>query len=169
VAAPPTSPPRCPPIEIPGITNVIARLSRITGPMPDAIGSTPRSRWSTNAAPIRPNTAPDAPTVTEFGLSSSTPSDPHSRDAKYRPRKRACPSAGSSIVPSQYRMYMLKRMWITPACMKPAVTSRHQSPAATAGPYSPRSAATEPLGPPANELPPAVEPTNSSTLIAIRT
>jgi hypothetical protein len=34
---------------------------------------------------------------------------------------------------------MLKRMWIGPACRKPEVTSRHQSPSWTAGPNSSRS------------------------------
>jgi hypothetical protein len=69
--------------------------------MPDCIGSIPRERCMTKAAPINPNTAPDAPTVTALGESSSAPNEPASSDARYREMKRACPSVGSSIVPSQ--------------------------------------------------------------------
>ena len=48
----------------------------IIGPIPDAIVSIPRARWSMNAAPIRPKTAPEAPTVIAFGESSSAPNAP---------------------------------------------------------------------------------------------
>jgi hypothetical protein len=65
-----------------GIRKLSARLNRITGPIPDCIGSMPRARCITNAAPIRPNTAPDAPTVTAFGESRSAPNDPASSEAK---------------------------------------------------------------------------------------
>ena len=44
--------------------------------MPDCIGSTPRARCITNAAPMRPNTAPDAPTVTSLGESRRAPNEP---------------------------------------------------------------------------------------------
>ena len=80
--APPIRPPRWPPIEMFPITNVSATLIRISGPMPDAIGSTPRRRWSTKAPPMSPNTAPEAPTVTAVGLSSSAPNEPHSSDGE---------------------------------------------------------------------------------------
>ena len=65
-----------------GMTKLIARLNRMTGPMPDCIGSMPRARCITNAAPISPKTAPDAPTVTAFGDSSSAPNEPASSDVK---------------------------------------------------------------------------------------
>ena len=52
------------------------------GPIPDAIVSIPRARWSTNAAPIRPKTAPEAPTVTAFGENSRAPNEPASSEAK---------------------------------------------------------------------------------------
>ena len=61
---------------------VMAMLSRISGPIPERHGSTPRARCMTNAAAMRPKTAPDAPTVTESALSSSAPNDPESSDAK---------------------------------------------------------------------------------------
>ena len=61
---------------------LIARLNRITGPMPDCIGSMPRARCITNAAPISPKTAPDAPTVTALGDNSSAPNEPASSEAR---------------------------------------------------------------------------------------
>jgi hypothetical protein len=73
---------------------------------------------------MSPNTAPDAPTVYAFGSRSRAPNDPASSDAKYSAPKRMWPRTGSSIVPSQYRMYMLKRMWKIPPWRKPAVTRR---------------------------------------------
>ncbi len=96
----------------------------MSGPSPDCIGSIPRARWSTNAAPSNPNTAPDAPTVTALGSSSSAPNEPASTEAKYSATKRAWPSDGSSIVPIQYRMYMLKPMCRIPECRNAPVTSR---------------------------------------------
>ena len=68
--APPIRPPMWPPIEMFrfGNRNGSARLKRITGPRPDRHGSIPRARWKTNAAAIRPNTAPDAPTVSACGV-----------------------------------------------------------------------------------------------------
>ena len=54
-----------PPIETfsPGNRNGNSRLMRIVGPSPDSIGLIPRACRKTTPAPIRPNTAPDAPTV----------------------------------------------------------------------------------------------------------
>ena len=82
--APPIRPPMCPPIEMFRFvkTNGSARLSRITGPRPDRQGSIPRARWKTNAAAIRPNTAPDAPTVSACGFIAIAPNEPASSDAK---------------------------------------------------------------------------------------
>jgi hypothetical protein len=154
-----------------GITKPIARLSRITGPMPLAIGSTPWARCRMKAAPIRPNTPPDAPTVAVVGEeSSSAPNEPASTEVKYSARNRARPSAGSSIVPSQYRTYMLKRMCRIPECRKAEVTSRHHCPSATATPTSAPSWNTRPPPPPPpSELPAAEAPMNTSTLMAMST
>ena len=44
------------------------------------MGSMPRARMARIAAPMRPKTAPEAPTVTASGESSSAPSDPPSSD-----------------------------------------------------------------------------------------
>jgi hypothetical protein len=49
---------------------------------PLCIGSMPRLRMITTAAAIRPNTAPDAPTVNAFGSNSSAPNEPHRSDTK---------------------------------------------------------------------------------------
>ena len=69
-----------PPIAMPGIRKVIPRLSRSVMPRPDCIGSIPRARIPMIAAPIIPNTAPDAPTVTALGESSSAPKEPPSSE-----------------------------------------------------------------------------------------
>jgi len=71
-----------PPIEIPPTMNVKMRLKMISGPMPFAITSIPRARPIMNAAPKRPKIAPDAPAVSESGVTSSAPNEPHSIDAK---------------------------------------------------------------------------------------
>ena len=42
----------------------------------------PRERWYTTSTPIRPKTAPDAPTVSAVGSSSSTPKAPASSEKK---------------------------------------------------------------------------------------
>ena len=63
---------------------------------------------------------------------------------------------------------MLKRMWMKLACRNPAVTIRHQSPFATAGPLRPASWIS--LLPCWNEPPlppPASSTTKTTTLIAI--
>jgi hypothetical protein len=51
-------------------------------PRPDCMGLMPRARCITNAAAIKPKTAPDAPTVTALGSSSITPNEPESSEAK---------------------------------------------------------------------------------------
>ena len=61
-------PPTWPPIEMPGIENVRSRFRRIVAPRPVSITLMPRARNTATATPIRPNTAPDAPTVKAFGL-----------------------------------------------------------------------------------------------------
>ena len=45
-------------------------------------GLIPRARSSTAAAPMSPNTAPDAPTVFASGVTTSAPNDPHSSAVK---------------------------------------------------------------------------------------
>ena len=52
----------------------------MSGPMPVWNGLMPRARMATNVAPIRPNTAPDAPTVTASLSRISVRNDPPSRD-----------------------------------------------------------------------------------------
>ena len=54
----------------------------MSGPRPDCIGLIPRAYWSTKAAPISPKTAPDAPTVTAFGDSTSAPREPATSEVK---------------------------------------------------------------------------------------
>ena len=65
-----------------GIVNVISRLSPIQRPSPLSIGLIPRLRMTMNAAPISPNTAPEAPTVGDVGSSRSAPNEPARSDAK---------------------------------------------------------------------------------------
>ena len=74
------SPPMCPPIEMPGTANVNTRLIRISGPMPVWNGLMPRDRMATNVAPIRPNTAPEAPIVTASLSRISVRNEPPSSD-----------------------------------------------------------------------------------------
>src|SRR4051812_34557650 len=62
--------------------NESTRLMTISPPMPAWNGSMPRARRSTNAAPIKPNTAPDAPTVVALKLSTSAPNEPASSAVK---------------------------------------------------------------------------------------
>ena len=71
-----------PPIEMFGIVNVISRFRPIHRPSPLSIGFMPRLRMTTKAAPIRPNTAPEAPAVGAVGSSSSAPNEPASSEAK---------------------------------------------------------------------------------------
>ena len=81
--APPSRPPICPPIEMFGTVNVISRLSPIQNPRPLSIGLIPRLRMTTKAAPINPNTAPEAPTV---GASARAEARRTSRRAATRSR-----------------------------------------------------------------------------------
>ena len=67
-SAPPIRPPMCPPMEIPVSTKLSPRLSTMSPPIPDSITLMPRARIITAAAPMSPKTAPDAPTVSEFGV-----------------------------------------------------------------------------------------------------
>ncbi len=49
--------------------------------MPVRNGSMPRDRMAMNVAAIRPNTAPEAPTVNSLGSRSSTASEPPNSDS----------------------------------------------------------------------------------------
>jgi hypothetical protein len=71
-----------PPIEMFGIVKVISRLSPSHSPRPLSIGSMPRWRMTTRAAPISPKIAPEAPTVGADGSSSRAPKEPASSDTK---------------------------------------------------------------------------------------
>ena len=51
-------------------------------PMSVLNGLIPRARCSTAAAPISPKTAPEAPTVSAFGVATSAPNAPHSSAVK---------------------------------------------------------------------------------------
>jgi len=110
------------------------RLIRISPPTPLCMTGIWRARISIAVAPISPNTAPDAPTVSEWGETSSAPSDPVSRDTPYTTANLTLPSAGSSICPSTYSTYMLKPMWIRFSCKKPPLRMRHHCPCATPWP-----------------------------------
>ena len=58
-----------------------SRLIDDQGPIPVENGSMPGKRRATKAAPMSPNTAPQAPTVTESGERTSTRNDPPSSDS----------------------------------------------------------------------------------------
>ena len=64
------------------MANVMSRFSTSVVPIPVCIGLTPRCNSATEAAPIRPNTAPDAPPVSAFGDSSTAPHEPPTSDAR---------------------------------------------------------------------------------------
>ena len=81
-SAPPISPPRWPPIEIPGIANVKSRLMPSQTPRPLSIGLMPRLRITTTAAPIRPKIAPEAPPSGRRGSNRSAPNEPASSETK---------------------------------------------------------------------------------------
>ena len=72
-------------MEMPPTTKVSTRLTTISPPTPLCQTLTPRWWSPMAAAPIRPNTAPEAPPVKASGDSSSAPNDPTSREARYRP------------------------------------------------------------------------------------
>ena len=67
-SAPPTSPPRWPPTLIPETPKVKTRLMTTKKPICEASCSRPRWRATMKAAAIRPKIAPEAPTVSSFGL-----------------------------------------------------------------------------------------------------
>src|SRR5690606_34388595 len=67
-----------PPIAMPGMTNVMTRLSTISDPMPVSNGLMPLERIATNAAPMSPNTAPEAPTALVWGARSTWRNEPPS-------------------------------------------------------------------------------------------
>ena len=81
-SVPPISPPMWPPIEMPETVKVISRLSPIQRPRPLSIGLMPRLRMTITAAPIRPKMPPEAPTVSEFGSTTSAPNEPASSETK---------------------------------------------------------------------------------------
>ena len=90
--------------------------------MPVSIGLMPRARSSTAAAPISPNTAPDAPTVERVGRDDQRAErageqrDEVDRGEAHRADRRL------EHFPSRYSRYMLKKMCSRPACRKPLVT-----------------------------------------------
>ena len=67
---------------MPGIANVNTRLIPSHRPRPLSIGLIPRLRMTTTAAPINPKIAPEAPTVSASGSTSSAPNDPASSETK---------------------------------------------------------------------------------------
>ena len=72
----------CPPMEMLGIVNVISRFRPIQIPRPLSIRLRPRLRATMAAPPIRPKTAPDAPTVRLSGYISRAPNEPQRSDTK---------------------------------------------------------------------------------------
>jgi hypothetical protein len=78
---PPINPPTCPPIEMFENVNEKMRLmtmSDIAWPASDPVA------WYSmiRSAPRIPKIAPEAPTVIEFGLTTSAPADPASPETK---------------------------------------------------------------------------------------
>ena len=71
-----------PPIEMFSTVKVITRLSTIQIPSPLSIRLSPRLRTKTAAAAISPKIAPEAPTVSPSGSTSSAPNDPHRSETK---------------------------------------------------------------------------------------
>ena len=92
--------------------------------MPLSSGLMPRLRMTTTAAPISPKMPPEAPTVSESGVTISAPNEPASTETKKISAKRSCPTAGSSIEPRIQSENMLNSRCGKPACRKPAVTMR---------------------------------------------
>ena len=87
-------------------------------------GLIPRARCSTAAAPISPNTAPEAPTVSPSGVATSAPNAPHSSAVKYSAAKRAEPERRLEHIAQQPQQVHVEEMWSGPECRKPEVTSR---------------------------------------------
>ena len=71
-----------PPMLMLGMLNVNTRLMITKKPICDARSSRPRFLAMMKAAAIRPNTAPDAPTVNSSGSRSSAPNDPPSSETQ---------------------------------------------------------------------------------------
>ena len=63
------------------MVKVMITLIRMSPPIPDAHGLMPAALWIITARPIRPNTAPEAPTVGAFGSTRRTPKEPAKREA----------------------------------------------------------------------------------------
>ena len=63
-------------------TKLRARLKTISPPMPVCSGLSRASAGSTASAPIRPKTAPEAPTVSARGSTSRAPKEPASSEVK---------------------------------------------------------------------------------------
>ena len=62
------------------MVNVSSRLISTNPPIPDCHGFCLARSCRTMSPPIRPNTAPDAPTVGDSGESTMTPSEPPMSD-----------------------------------------------------------------------------------------
>ena len=71
----------CAPIEMFGIVNVISRLIPSQRPRPLSMRLRPRCRATITAAPMSPNTAPEAPTDGPCDT-ISTPSEPQNSATK---------------------------------------------------------------------------------------
>ena len=67
---------------MPEMVKLSARLITIKKPMPLCMMGIWRARISTAAAPISPNTAPEAPTVSTCGETTSASSDPQRSETK---------------------------------------------------------------------------------------
>ena len=87
-------------MEMPDTETVNTKLSNKVSPRPVCMGLMPRSRMPTNAAPMSPNTAPDAPPVSASGFAMSAPVLPAKREAKYTKVKRVRPMSLSIMEPS---------------------------------------------------------------------
>ena len=128
-------PPRWPPIEMPGIRNVMPRLSRITGPMPDCIGLIAARALHHERGRHQAEHRAGGADRGRVGVRQQQRAE---RAGQQRRRSRARGSAAA-----QHRLehrarastatYMLKHevQRVAGACRKPPVTSRHHSPAAT--------------------------------------
>ncbi len=68
-------------MEMPPMTNVRTRLTTISPPTPLCQTLTPRWWSPMAAAAMSPNTAPEAPPVRAWGVSSRAPNDPERREA----------------------------------------------------------------------------------------
>ena len=165
--APPIRPPRWPPIEMPGSRKVMPRLSRISGPMPDCIGSMPRARCITKrGAPSGRRRRPRRRRWRRSGVEQQRAEGaaPAARRSRARRSGRG-PATARASCPSQYRTYMLKRMCRSPECRKPA---GDQPPVLAlgrrAGPQSAKSCERPASAAAAAER--AARPRKSSTLIA---